>query len=170
MTGLRVVTCGTFSHAGASELHDLVRAFRSGDEAAFETMVATAQAGLARELPELVAMEDLLVVPMPGHRALGSASPLGRCAAAIVATRPGWSNRPDLLRRVSDAPEAKAGGLRDVAAEASTLRWAPTPRSGTVLLFDDVVRSGATLGAAWQAAEPNLRRRLIALAVFRATR
>ena len=168
MTGPRVIACSVFPRDVGSPRHDLVRAFRAGDEPAFAAVAALVSDGLAREAPELDRDAGVVAVPMPGHRTATGSAPLERLAALLASDHPGWSAMPGALNRVENAPEGKAGGPRDPAAEAATLRWSKVPGKGPVLLLDDVMRSGATLDAAALAAPPAIRARLVALVAFRA--
>ncbi|HEY4754397.1 MAG TPA: hypothetical protein VIH37_14030 [Candidatus Limnocylindrales bacterium] len=167
---LTVVACGHFRRDVVSPGHDLMRRFRAGDDDAFEAVLALVRDGLTRVGAAMASPDDeVLVVPMPGHRAGDDATTaLQRLAEVLVAGRPGWRAGTRCLRRVADAPEGKQGGPRDAASEAGTLRWSDVLDGARVLLLDDVVRTGASLEAARLAAPPDLRARLIALVAFRA--
>lgn len=168
MSALRIVACAAFPRAGASPIHDLVRAFRAGDEAAFEKVLALVRAGLAREAPDVASADDVVLAVIPGHRAGSAPGPMARLAAAIADDRPGWRVEAGLVARVADAPEGKNAPARDAGAEAATLHWGPVPGGGPVLLLDDVVRTGASLEAARLAAPPRVRQRIVGLVAFRA--
>jgi len=167
VSGLRVIACASFRRDGPSELHDLARALRAGDEAALNAVVAIVLVGLAREAPELLASTDAVLVPMAGHLAGTVSGSAARLADRLCAEGPGWVTAPG-PERLAEAPRAIDAGPRDPDAEAATLRWPVLPGGGPVLLADDVVYSGASLEAAWLAAPPALRERLVALVAFRA--
>jgi hypothetical protein len=164
---LRVIVGASFDRAGASELHDLARAFRAGDDAAAEAVSAIILAGLAREAPELDAAVGVTLVPMAGHEARTQSGRAERLAAALAAAHLGWTIQA-LIERIADAPRALDGGPRDPHAESATLRWSAVDGDGAVVLVDDVVHTGASLEAAWLVAPTELRARLVALAAFRA--
>ena len=167
MSGLRVIACATFRRGGPSELHDLARAMRDAEATALDAVVAVVLAGLARDAPELAASTDAILVPMAGHLAGTVSGSARRLAGRLAADHPAWtaSIGPE---RIADAPRAVDAGPRDPAAEAATLRWSDIPGAGPVFLVDDVVHTGASLDAAWLAAPPALRERLVALVAFRA--
>jgi len=167
VSGLRVIACATFRRGGPSELHDLARAMRDAEATALDAVVAVVHAGLAREAPELAASTDAILVPMAGHLAGTVSGSAQRLVGRLSADHPAWtaSIRPE---RMADAPRAVDAGPRDPAAEAATLLWRDIPGVGPVLLVDDVVHTGASLDAAWLAAPPALRERLVALVAFRA--
>jgi len=162
-----VIACASFRRDGPSELHDLARALRAGDEEPLDAVVAVVFAGLAREAPELLASADAVLVPMAGHLAGTVSGPARRLVERLGATGPGWAFGPG-PERIVDAPRAMDVGARDAAAEAASLRWPPVAGRGPVLLIDDVVHTGASLEAAWLAAPRSLRDRLVALVAFRA--
>jgi hypothetical protein len=167
VSGLRVIACASFHRDGRSELHDLARALRASDETALDAVVAIALAGLARDAPDVAASTDAMLVPMAGHLAGTVSGPAMRLTHRLCADHPGWAaaSGPE---RVADAPAAIDAGPRGPAAEAATLRWPAVTGTGAVLLVDDVVHTGASLDAAWLAAPPGLRERLVALVAFRA--
>ena len=91
----------------------------------------------------------MFVLPVPGHMA-GGCSPLVGAAATIFAQRRAWDLDLAALTRSRPSPEAKLGGARDPASESLTLsvavrRSARRDDAEVIVLFDDVVRSGATL-------------------------
>ncbi len=167
MSALRVIVGASFRRAGPSELHDLARGARSGDPAALEAVAAILLAALARESPDLLVAPKVVVVPMAGHLAGTVSGPSGWLASRLCLARHDWvlAAGPE---RCEDAPPASGASARDPAAEAATLRWPDVAADGPVVLVDDVVRSGASLEAAWLAAPANLRTRLVALVAFRA--
>jgi hypothetical protein len=167
VTGLRIIACTTFARSGPSELHDLARAFRHGDPDAVERVTVQTIAGLRREAPGLAATTDVTVVPMAGHVAGTGSGSADRLAVALAEAHPGWTTTA-AIERVADAPRAMDATARVPAAEAATLRWSSVHGTGPILLVDDVVHTGASLEAAWLAAPPELRGRLIAIVAFRA--
>jgi hypothetical protein len=167
VSGLRVIACAEFRRDSPSELHDLARALRDADETALEKVAAIVLAGLVREAPDLASATDAVLVPMAGHLAGTTSGSALRLADRLCAHHPGWTTAVGQMR-ISDAPRAVDAGPRDPAAEAATLRWHDIAGDGPVLLLDDVVRTGASLDAAWLAASPVLRGRLVALVAFRA--
>lgn len=167
MSTLRVIACAAFRRDGQSALHELARRCRGGEPDALARVAALVADGLAREAPDLDAARKVHVVAMAGHLA---GTPSGRSpdlAASLVERHPTWVLAAG-LERVSDAPAARAGQSRDPTAEAGTLRWALPEGETPVLLVDDVVHTGASLEAAWLAAPPRLRQRLLAVVAFRA--
>jgi hypothetical protein len=168
MSELRVIACAAFPREGSSPGHDLVRAFRAGDAAAFVAVRSLLVAGLEREAPDLWVEPRAIVVSMPGHLADSRSPALDRLATALADGQAGWQAGGGVLERVADGPAAKDGRPRDPAAEAATLRWGPVPGTGAVVLLDDVVHTGASLEAARLAAPPEIRERLAAVVAFRA--
>jgi hypothetical protein len=167
VSGLRVIAGASFSRVGPSGEHDLARAARTLDTTALAVMAAILADGLERDAPEVAAAADAVVVPMAGHLAGSASGPARQLAAALVVRFPRWSITAALLR-LADAPAAVPVGLRVATDEAATLRWDAVPGAGPVIIVDDVVHSGASLEAAWLAAPPGLRARLLAAVVFRA--
>lgn len=142
-------------------------AFRRGDAAAFAPVLDAVRAAVERGTPDL-AGDEVVVAAMPGHLPGTVHAPLERLAGALAAEHRGWRHGRGLLTRVAAAPSGREASERDPAAEAATLRWASVQSAASVLLLDDVVRTGASLEAAWQAAPPELRERILAVAAFRA--
>lgn len=172
MTGDRPVTPRVVAGAGfprgePSALHDLARALRAGDADALEAVAAVVLAGLARQAPALLAATGVTVVPMAGHLPGEPSGASRRLAERLALDLPGWVAGAGPAR-IAVAPSAIDGGPRAPATEAATLRWPGVAGAGPVVLVDDVVRSGATLEAAWLAAPAGLRARLVLLAAFRA--
>jgi hypothetical protein len=171
---VRVIACATFPREGASARHDLARAFRDGDEAAFDAVLALVVAVLGRPggvLGGETAQGSVAAVAVPGHTAGARNLPCERLVAALASRFPALRVAPGALVRVADAPAALGAAERDPAAESSTLAWRPglVPSAATTLLLvDDVVRSGATLAAAVLAAPPSIAPRIVPVAVFRA--
>jgi hypothetical protein len=172
---LRVVSCARFARDAPSAEHDLVRAFRSGDPGAFAAVLLLVRETLATETRATegarLVVPGTLVVAVPGHAARSVNGPCQTLVAALAASVPGLVPGPGVLVRVLDAPEGKAGGRRDAAAEAATLRWRGDlvpPGVRRVLLVDDVVRSGASFDAAVRALPESLAASAVALAIFRA--
>ena len=104
---------------------------------------------------------------MAGHLSGAVSGSAQRLVDRLCAAGPGWE-AGEGPERTADAPRALDAGPRDRTAEAATLRWPAVPGTGPVLLVDDVVHTGASLEAAWLAAPPPLRDRLVALVAFRA--
>jgi hypothetical protein len=165
--GLRVIVGGSFRRDRPSELHELARAARSGDPAALEAMAALVEGALTREAPELLTARDVALVPMAGHRAATASGPAAQLAERLGAGHPAWRIGVGPVR-LADAPLARDADTRDPRAEASTIRWHEVTGDGPVVIVDDVVRSGASLEAAWLAAPPDIRGRLVALVALRA--
>lgn len=167
MSGLRVIAGASFPRDGESALHGLARALRAGDPAAVAPVASILAAGLTREAPELDVAGSVVVVPMAGHLVGTLSGRAAELAEGLVARHPGWTLAAG-PERVSDAPAAMTAESRQPLAEAGTLRWPGIPGDVPVLLVDDVVRTGASLEAAWLAAPPELRVRLSAVTAFRA--
>jgi predicted amidophosphoribosyltransferase len=132
------VLLGSFARDAADPLHALIRAAHAGQPAALKRLTADIRAALV----DLDVGELGVIVPVPGHRA-GSVTPLVTLLATELRAATGGPLAVGALRRVRDTPEAKVHGMSD----PSTLRW-DAPRSGaSIVLVDDVIRSGATLEA-----------------------
>ena len=140
------VLLGSFQVGQDDGFHALIQASRRGDPRAVEAVLA----GVADAVPE--AWPDLrtaLVYAVPGHQPGGS-STLVDAAATIFAQRRAWELDLLALTRVRPSPEAKLGGARDPVSESLTLsvtarRSARRDDAEVIVLFDDVVRSGASL-------------------------
>jgi hypothetical protein len=167
-----VLACAAFPRDDDGPLHALVRSFRDGDPDAFEAVLAIVVAALGAPGGVLgaEAAGPVAVVVVPGHLAATGNPPCERLVEALAARFPVVRPAPGVLVRVADAPMGRLGGDRDPGAEAATLVWRPRllPPARTVLLLDDVVRSGATLEAALRSAPPDVASRLVLGAVFRA--
>jgi phosphoribosylpyrophosphate synthetase len=137
------ILLGTISTASDDRLHALVQAARAGDAVALSTVIDQVRLAALDLWPDI---HSAVVAGVPGHRP-GPANPLVLAVGDELAGIRGWDYAPDALRRISPAPEAKAGGPRDSLAEASTLEWVGAPRGASIVLVDDVVRSGSTLRA-----------------------
>jgi hypothetical protein len=172
VAGVQVHACATFPFDEPSALHDLARAFRAGDEAAFEAAVALVEEALLAGIVGLDVADGrpASAVAVPGHRAGAVNGPCERLIQRLTEDLDWVRNAPGVLERIADAPEGKAGPDRNATDEAKTLRWRADGLApdGPVILLDDIVRSGATLQAAILAAPPDLAFRLVPVAVFRA--
>ncbi len=165
---MRVIVGATFRRSGASGLHDLARALRSGSPSALEDVGVILRAGLRRAAPDIAAAASVVVVPMAGHRAGSLSGAAGLLAEQVLVEHPQWTVA-HALERVSDvAPATAADGPRDALLEAGTLRWRDVPGEDLILLVDDVVHTGASVEAARLAASSALRARLAVLVAFRA--
>jgi hypothetical protein len=156
------ILLGTFSAGLADPLHVLVRAARTGDHVAVSEVIDRVRLVAWAAWPDI---ESAVVVAVPGHLP-GPANPLILEVADELAVIRGWRHVRDALRRISPAPEAKAGGAHDAAADAATIAWEPAQGYEAVVLLDDVVHTGATLrscAASIRAAGD--RRRLVAMAL-----
>jgi hypothetical protein len=145
----------------------LARAARGGDPAALDAVAAIMLAGAEREMSSLGAATDVTVVPMAGHRGGTFSGPALELAQRLCAAHPGWQAAAG-PERLADAPRTLDTGVRDPVSEAATIGWRDIPGEGPILLVDDVVRTGGSLEAAWLAAPPCIRERLVALVAFRA--
>jgi predicted amidophosphoribosyltransferase len=132
---------GTFTARPADPLHDLIRAARDGDRTAAGHIIDGAREAAPRLLPGVT---DAVVIPVPSH-AVGTASLLVQAAAMAIARARGWWYAPASLRRRDPVAEAKAGGTRDVAAEAATIDWIAPRQGRRIVLFDDVLRTGMSV-------------------------
>jgi Phosphoribosyl transferase domain len=137
------VLLGSFAVAGEDPLHALIRAARGGDPRAVSEVIDRTRGAAPSCWPRVT---DAVVVPVPGH-VPGAAAPLLLAVARELADARGWTCADDALRRRHPAPEAKSAPPREPGAEAGTLEWRSPPRGRTVVLVDDVVRTGATLAA-----------------------
>jgi hypothetical protein len=141
------ILLGSFTIGSADELHDLVRAARGGNPEAVAAVLDRVRRAAPLAWPEV---SEAIVVPVPGHLP-GPAHPLLRAVSEEIAGTRGWQQIAGALRRRSPGPEAKAGGNRDLDAEAATLDWQPPTARAAIVLVDDIVRTGATLRACAEA-------------------
>lgn len=165
------LACIPFLRDVPSPRHELVRRFRAGDPGAVAQVLAQVRRAVAPHAARMFA-PGTIGVAVPGHRAGSVNAPCELLIRALAAEFPDLIPGPGVLVRVRDAPEAKAGQVRDPVAEARTLSWeAHLVPAGVrrVLLVDDVLRSGATLDAARAAVPSGLAASTVALAVFHAT-
>jgi predicted amidophosphoribosyltransferase len=165
------VLLGSFQIGQMNELHALIRAARGGTPAAANAVLGAVAASTEHAWPEVNAA---LVLPVPGHMPGGS-SPLIEAAATIFAQRRAWELDLAALTRSRPSPEGKLGGARDPASESLTLsvaarRSARRDDAEVIVLFDDVVRSGATLLACADAVRRlGDTRPIVAIAIGRAS-
>lgn len=138
---------GSFDVLGSSELHVLIRTARAGDPGATAEVLDRARRALEARLG---ATRGGVVVPVPGHLP-GGPGPLVEALACAIAGERGWPHAADALRRDRHVPEAKAAGARDLQMERETLTWTPPLVGETIVLVDDVVRTGLTLRACAEA-------------------
>jgi len=143
-------------HAGAGR--ELVHALKFRGVLAAARPLGHLVAGAARQL---VLPPDTVVVPVPLHwrkrrrRGFNQATELARVAARELSL----PLRPRLLRRVRRGIGAVHRSVRGREREVrGAFRAAPDARGRHVLLVDDVLTTGATLGACARA----LRRRGVA--------
>ena len=156
------IVLGSFQLARASSLHRLIRAARTGDPTAIGTVVDRLGQAIGSIWPTIT---DGVLVPVPGHLP-ASDVPLVRIASSEIATRRGWVYAEGALRRRRPAPAAKTGPVRDRCTEIESLRWIAPERGQTIVLVDDVVRSGATLRVCAEAIRAaGDRRQIVAIAL-----
>ncbi len=171
--GDRLLVTATFPADGPSPLHDLARAFRSGDREAFDRVLALALIafGGTGGLLDPAGREPVAGVALPGHLAGAENEPVMALLEAVAGRLPRLGPVARALVRTVDGPAARSAEGRDPLLEAQTLAWRPErlPRHGPILLLDDVVRSGGSLTAAVLAAPPSVAGRLVPAALFRAT-
>lgn len=125
---------------------------------------------LPEALPALAGETDLVVVPVPLHPARQASRGFNQAArlALPVARALGAPLAARALARRRDTPPQTA---RDAAGRRANVRGAFTvrhPVSGTALLVDDVVTTGATAAACAQALLDSGTRRVLLAALARA--
>jgi predicted amidophosphoribosyltransferase len=140
------VLLGSFDVQGADPLHDLLRAARMGADEAVAVVLGRVR---ERATALLLEVDDGVIVTVPSHLPDARQPLLEEVAGVLAATR-GWARADGALRRCSQAPEAKTAPVRDAAAEIESLEWRP-PAGKTIVLLDDVVRSGISLQVCAQA-------------------
>lgn len=155
------IALGAFAAGEGSPLHALIRRFRAGDEAAYRVAFDAAARALVDRADQLPA--GSLLVAVPSHSPDDTHRPLDRLVADLAAHTDRTVAGPRWLRRVREVPEAKLVWT-DPARLAGSLRWdAPRP-SRSIVLVDDVIRSGATIEACLTtiaAASPSTRVALV---------
>ena len=165
------VLLGSFRIGQVDELHALIRVARGGMPAAANAVLGAVARSTEHAWPDVNAA---LVLPVPGHMP-GGCSPLVEVAATIFAQRRAWGLDLAVLTRSRPSPEAKLGGARDPASESLTLsvatrRSAPRDDAEVIVLFDHIVRSGATLLACADALRRSGDARpIVAIAIGRAS-
>lgn len=152
---------GSFAIGRSDGLHALLQAARSGDPAAMAAVLGRVRRSASSMQAEV---GSGVVIPVPGHLPGLSGRLVVPVAEEIAAGR-GWRHVGDALSRRCEAPEAKAGGRRDVRAEAATLEWR-APQGAVIVLVDDVVRTGSTIRACAEAIRATGdERRVVAIAL-----
>jgi hypothetical protein len=167
---ITILACASFPIDTPSGLHELARAFHGGDPDVLEAVTAIVVDGLRRGAAGDHLTMPAAVVVVPGHAPASVNGPCLALARRLVDTL-GWpAPSQGVLARIAPAPEGRTATGRIPGDETVTLRWHAEllPAAGSIVLLDDVVRSGATLMAASLAAPVRLRERLVPLAVFRA--
>jgi predicted amidophosphoribosyltransferase len=155
------IALGAFVAGEGSPLHALIRRFRAGDEAAYRVAFNAAARALADHADQIPAAS--LLVAVPSHSPDDMHRPLDRLVADLAARADRTAVGPPSLRRVREVPEAKLVWTNP-ARLAASLRWAPSRPCGSIVLVDDVIRSGATIEAclaAIAAASPSARVALV---------
>ena len=137
------ILLGIFAADLADPLHALVRAARTGDGVALPEVVDRIRLVAWTAWPEI---ESAVIVGVPGHRP-GPVNRLILEVAGELAVIRGWNHDRGALRRWRLAPEAKLGGPRDSMADAATMKWVSAGGGETIILLDDVLRTGSTLQA-----------------------
>jgi predicted amidophosphoribosyltransferase len=135
-----LILLGSFKRSRPNVLHDLIQSARAGEARALTNVLQ-----LVRERASLLPVElgDGAIVTVPGHQPRGS-HPLLATVASDMAERMGWTHAERALLRRQAAPEAKFAAVREERAEVATLAWYPPPGQ-TIVLLDDVLRTGTTL-------------------------
>jgi predicted amidophosphoribosyltransferase len=135
-----LILLGSFKRSRPDALHDLMQSARTGEARAVTNVLQ-----LVRERTSLLPAElgHGAIVTVPGHQP-SRGNPLLATVAKDMAERMGWTHAERALLRRRAAPEAKLAAVRDERAEVATLVWHPPPGK-TIVLLDDVLRSGTTI-------------------------
>lgn len=136
-----MVILGSFDASRLEPLHLLIRAARAGEPAAVREVLVGVRARVKSAWPTIA---QATVVPVPGHRP-GRTPPLVIAAARLIAESRGWTYAGDTLRRRRRTAEAKTGPTRYAEAEVASLQWAPHGGIDTIVLVDDVLRTGTSI-------------------------
>jgi phosphoribosylpyrophosphate synthetase len=162
MSVATAIVLGSFRVARADGLHRLIRAARAGDPSAIGAVVDRLGQTIGSIWPTIT---DAVVVPVPGHLP-ASDIPLVQIASSESATRRGWICAEGALHRCHPAPAAKTGPVRDHRAEIETLVWMAPEHGQTIVLVDDVVRTGTTFRVCAEAIRAaGDRREIVAIAL-----
>jgi hypothetical protein len=135
------VVLGSFDASGLDPLHLLIRAARAGEPSAVREVLGRVRRSVGPVWPTIA---QGAVVPVPGHRP-DRIAPLVLSAAFEIADARHWIYAGEALRRRRPAPEAKTGPARDFETEVRTLAWSPPSSGDTIVLVDDVVRTGTSI-------------------------
>lgn len=136
------IVLGVFDPTRSDPLHDVIRAARLGQPDAVRLVMHELRSAVPSTWGSIVGV----VVPVPGHLP-GPANRLVSAAARHIADLRGWTCADDALERRLPSTEGKGSTMRDVRAESETLAWRPARDGDTIVLVDDVVRTGSTLAA-----------------------
>lgn len=135
-----LILLGSFQRSRPDPLHDLIQSARAGGDRALTNVLQ-----LVRERTSSLPGElgDGAIVPVPGHRPSG-VNPLLAAVAREIAEEMSWTYAERALLRRRPAPQAKLAAVREARTEVATLAWHPPP-GRTIVLLDDVLRTGTTM-------------------------